>query len=380
MRIPVLVASIAAVATLPALAQEPSAPLPAPPIQSIHALGFGPEGTLFVGDGEAGAVLAIETGDTTPITYGARFQVADIETRIAAAIGARAHEVMLHDVAVNPSSGAIWLAVSRGRGRWASHWSLPNDIERATILVRLDADGSPREQTLRGAKWTRTELPNPIDPAKLHGWKQGVSMRAESITEMLFDQGVLWIAGLSNEEFAAAMWKVPYPFVGTAGTTTIEIFHGAHGEWETQAPIRTFVPWRDGDREHFLAAYLCTPLVVLERASLAAGGHVKGRTIAEFGSGNYPLDMVLLRHAGREKLLIANSNLPLLLVDGEALASFEGEITAEPKSYTAGVPFEFRSGVGIQQLEVLDAERVVMVQRLPGGTLDLYARNFTHMF
>lgn len=358
---------------------EVAAP-PPPPIASIHALAFGPGGVLFVGDGEAGAILAIETGDVTPLAYPPQFAVADVETRIAAAIGVRASEVMLHDLAVNPTSGAIWLAVSRGRGRWASRWDLPNDLERATILVRLDADGTARQVEVANLPWTRSVLPNPIEPGKLHQWKQGLSMRTESITEISYEDGRLWIAGLSNEEFASALWKLPYPFGPAAATTTVEIFHGAHGEWETQSPIRTFVPWRSGGKDQLLAAYLCTPLVIFDREQLVGGFHVKGRTVAEFGSGNYPLDMVLLRHDGREKLLIANSNLPLLMVDGAELAAFDGEITAKPTEYVAGVPFEFRAGVGIQQLEILDQERVVMVQRLPGGTLDLYARNFTHMF
>ena len=42
---------------------------------------------------------------------------------------------------------------------------------------------------------------------------------------------------------------------------------------------------------------------------LKDGGHVKGRTIGELGSGNYPLDMVVYQKNGRDRLLIANSNL-----------------------------------------------------------------------
>ncbi|MEO1367463.1 MAG: hypothetical protein AAFX50_09820, partial [Acidobacteriota bacterium] len=178
------------------------------------------------------------------------------------------------------------------------------------------------------------------------------------------------VAGLSNEEFASTLWQLDWPFE-TAAKTTVEIYHGAHGEWETHAPIRAFVPYRFGDEQHLLAAYLCTPLVTFETAGLADGAHVKGRTVAEFGSGNYPLDMIVYKKGEDERLLIANSNLPLMIVDPDDIASFEGEITTEVEGYVAGVPYEIRSGAGVQQLDLLDEQRIVALQRLPGGTLDL---------
>ena len=39
------------------------------------------------------------------------------------------------------------------------------------------------------------------------------------------------------------MWKVAYPFAGAVSVTTIENYHGAHGKYETEAPVRTFVPY-----------------------------------------------------------------------------------------------------------------------------------------
>jgi hypothetical protein len=124
-------------------------------------------------------------------------------------------------------------------------------------------------------------------------------------------------------------------------------------------------------KSHLLAAYLCTPLVTFPVDALKDGQHVRGRTIGEFGSGNYPLDMVLVQNEGRDKLVIANSNLPLMVVDPRDVEAFEGELTAKPSSYTAGVRFESRSGTGIQQLDNLGASHVVVLQRLMSGRLDL---------
>jgi hypothetical protein len=60
-----------------------------------------------------------------------------------------------------------------------------------------------------------------------------------------------------------------------------------------------------------------------------------------------------------------------MIVDPENVAKFEGSITEEVEGYVTGVPYEIRSGTGIQQIDNLNAEYVVALQRLPGGTLDL---------
>ena len=111
--------------------------------------------------------------------------------------------------------------------------------------------------------------------------------------------------------------------------------------------------------------------MTFKTADLADGEHVKGRTLGEFGSGNYPLDMVVYENAGEERLLIANSNLPLMIVKPDDIAGWKDEITVEPEDYVAGLPYEVRSGAGIQQLDRLNASNLIALQRLPGGTLAL---------
>ena len=67
-------------------------------------------------------------------------------------------------------------------------------------------------------------------------------------------------------------------------------YHVSHGQWETAAPIRTFVPYQGG--ASILASYTCTPLVHFPLADLQPGSHATGRTVAELGAGNQPLDIV----------------------------------------------------------------------------------------
>ncbi len=342
-----------------------------PGIQSMSVLTFAADGTLFVGDSKAATIWALDLGERPTHTPSERLVVTDIETKIAALLGTRASEVLIHDLATDPVSADVYLAVSRGRSTWDNRWQLPNDLTDATLLIRVDAAGQLEAVELSAVTWTSGRLPNPVAPDKQHRWKQGTSLRVDTITDIAIQNATVYVSGLSNEEFASTLWKLPYPFDGQATASTLEIFHGAHGEYETHAPIRTFLPYRLEGRDHLLAAYLCTPLVTFESASLAAGAHVKGRTVAEFGSGNYPLDMVVYRNQGVEKIAIANSNLPLMLVDPRDIEAYEGSITRETPGYTEGVRYEIRSGNGIQQLDRYGDEMLVALQRLPGGTLDL---------
>ncbi len=344
----------------------------APEIRSMSALTFGPEGILFVGDGKSGAVFALELSDRTPRELKEPKEVPDVEGKLAALLGATPADVLVHDLAVNPISKNIYLAVSRGRAGLGSRWSLPNDAADASVLVRVDPEGRMAVVDLAGVRHTRAALPNPVDAARKHHWKEGVSARTESITDLAFADGKLWVAGLSNEEFAATFWQVAYPF-GAVAATTVENYHAAHGKYETESPVRAFLPYPLQGKTHLLAAYLCTPLVTFPAQALQDRKHVRGRTIGEFGSGNYPLDMVLVKKAGRDKLVIANSNLPLMVVDPQDVEAYEGELVSRTSTYTAGVRFESRSGTGIQQLDNLGADHVVVLQRLMSGRLDLAA-------
>ena len=342
-----------------------------PAIQSMSALTFGPDSVLFIGDSKAGAIFAIDLGDSTPREENEAVAVSDIEARIGALLGTGAGNIMIHDMAVNPISQNVYLAVSRGRGKWVNRWKLPNDVADADMLLQVTPDGKISVVSLKKVLYSRADLPNPVDKSKTHMWKDGISLRVDTITDMTHDGETLYVAGLSNEEFASTMWRVQYPFQEEVTTTTLEIFHGAHGEYETHAPIRAFVPYTLKEQSHLLAAYLCTPLVTFPTDDLEDGQHIKGRTVAEFGSGNYPLDMLVYQKDGEDRLLIANSNLPFMIVNPKDVADFEGAITTEVEGYVSGVSYEIRSGSGVQQMDRLNADYILALQRLPGGTLDM---------
>ncbi len=340
--------------------------------RSISVLIFAPDGTLFLGDSLGGAVFAVETSGE-PAGKPEPIQVPDIESKIAARLGAEPSEVLIHDLAVHPITHQIFLSVSRGRAGWDSMWKLPNHVADADLLLTVDRQGAIEEFSLEDVRFARIELPNPVAADKQHPFMEDLSLRTDTITDMAYTEGTLFVAGLSNEEFASALWRVPLPFEDGARATTLEIYHGAHGAYETHAPIRTFVPYELEGEKQILAAYLCTPLSLFKVKDLETKGHLKGRTIAEFGSGNYPLDMVVVEGEESDRVFIANSNLPLIILDTADIAAFDGEIIERPSEYSAGVKHLKRSGTGIQQLDLLANEYLVTLQRMPSGTLDLGA-------
>lgn len=359
------------VAVLPTIPPPVAAQEPAPRILSMSALAFGPAGTLFIGDGKAGAVHALEiTVPEGAEPHQGEVEVLQVDRRIAALLGTRTEDIMVHDLAVDPRDGRAYLAVSRGAAAWDDIWLLPNDVADADLLVRVDPDGTVSEVPIERLGITSARLPNPVAD-KPHVWKEGISQRAETITDLAWNDGTLFVAGLSNEEFASTLWRIPFPFDEDVAGTTLEIFHGAHGKWETASPIRAFVPYTVAGKQHLLAAYLCTPLVAFPTEGLADGEHVRGRTLAEFGSGNFPLDMVPYRKNGEDRIAIANSNLPLLIVKASDLDAFEGEITEEVEGYVGGVPAEYRAGNGIVQMDSLNEDHLLVMVRHPSGKLDL---------
>ena len=353
-------------------AEAPGAPNP-PPITAMSALEFSPDGILFVGDARAGAIFALDLGPRTKPAETPAVQLPDLETQIAALIGTRADDVVVHDLAVDPVSLDVFLAVSRNRGKWRSSWSLPNDLGDASELVRVDAKGDLHGVELAGVPWTRALLPKPVAPGKKHEWKE-TETRTEAITDLAWDDGTLWVAGLSNEEFSSAIWRLAYPFSDKpTGITTVENYHVAHEKWETEAPIRALTPLTLDGRKYLVAAYLCTPLVLFETAALVDGAHVKGRTVAEFGSGNYPLDLELVKTGRGDRLYLANHNLPMLIIDPKDLVGAKA-LTEPSPDYTSGIPAEYRAGTSLQQLDRRGEQQLVMVRRTPGGSLALEMR------
>lgn len=127
-------------------------------------------------------------------------------------------------------------------------------------------------------------------------------------------------------------------------------------------------------KKYLVASYTCTPLVLFPLDELKPGTHVKGRTVAEFGAGNSPIDMVTMKKDGNSYLFMANSNRPVMRVSYQNMAAYQGTLTEPIKeSYgTAGVSFVNLPTVNVLQMDKLDEGQVVVLQRRANGDLDLW--------
>ena len=342
-----VVAIIAAVATqLMAFGAE---------LQSASALAFGPAGILFVGDSLAGAVIAIDTRDTTLAAASGEIEIAGIDGRVAELLGTDASHILINDVKVNPVSKNVYLAVSRGRGADAS-----------PVILRLDGAGKMTELELKDTVSSIARLPNPpVSNAKA----ESRNPRLETITQLAYVDGNVIVAGLSNEEFSSNLRVIPFPFRAVNSGTSIEIYHGSHGDYETQAPVRTFIPWKIGSERYIVAAFTCTPLVLIRMNDLKPGAKVTGTTIAELGMGNRPLDMIAYRKDDHDFILLANSYRGVMKLPAENLDRYT-PITEQEQ--IAGVPYKRISALrGVWRLTRLDAARALVLADGEGGSLDL---------
>jgi hypothetical protein len=345
-----------------AIGAEPSASLKkgTPDLKSAGPLAFGPEGILFIGDTKGAALFAIDTGDRAPAADKHAVEVKDLAGKVAAMLGTNARQIAINDMAVNPISGNIYLSVARGRGPDA----LP-------ALVRINAEGKPEEVSLENVSFAKAEIPNAPDP---NAKQRGQSLRNESITDIAFADGRVFIAGLSNEEFSSRLIAIPYPFSSDGfDGASIEIYHGAHGQFETKSPIRTFVTYRIQNQPYMLAAYTCTPLVKLPVADLKAGAHVKGTTIAELGNRNKPLDMIVYQKDGKDYLLMTNNSRGVMKIPTEGADSAAGITEHVTGGGKKGLGYDTIASLkGVVQMDQLDPRHaVVLVQADPNSSIDL---------
>ncbi len=329
-----------------------------PEIKSVSSLTFGPEGVLFIGDSKGAMIFAIDTKDSRRNTQAGTADIQNIDQKVAAALGTTPENITITDMAVNPLSKKVYLSVQSSDG--------------TPVLLRLE-NGKLQSVPLKDISYSSLALNNvPAEDAKD---QRGRPMRVAAISDIGYADGKLMISGISNQEFASTFRSIPYPFVNKQDQSSLEIYHAAHGRYETNAPIRTFTTSTINGKNYLVASYTCTPLVIFALDDLKPGTHVKGRTVAEMGNGNTPVDMLTLSNGGEKYLLMGNSNRPAAKLKYKDIESFQGSLTEKAASTYAGVPFEVSARKNVLQMDKLDDSRIVLVQKSAGGGTDLLTIN-----
>jgi hypothetical protein len=349
-----------------------------PALVSTGAVTFGPESILFVADSAAATIFAIdvaEDADRAPAP-GGPVELPDLDTRVASLLGVGRDAVRIRDLAVHPSTQAVYLSVMRGFGDAAvpvlvrvagdaiSEVDL-TDVPYAQVSIDdAPADDDERQDVVLDRRDEESEV------REYNGITLSLTrrkLRHATITDLAWVDGVLLVAGASNEEFVSTLRQIPFPFGDGAQSSSLEIFHVSHGKYETASPIRTFIPF-DGNTS-VLASYTCTPVVHFPLADLRPGEQAQGRTVAELGAMNQPLDMVAYERDGAEYLLVSNTRHPLLKIPTSTIAGQQALTTpTEP----VGVPREELGQAGVSLMANLGPQHVLMLQRDGDGGLGLH--------
>ncbi len=371
----VAVLSLATAGT-PTAAQSTAMTGVTPQFEHIGKLAFGPDGVIFAADGQDVSITALQLAEQMAGGVPGTKDVPAVDQMIAGLLGIDAGNLLITDMVVDPKTSNTYISVMRGMGAGA----MP-------VLLRVDGAGEIDVISFDGVRYTRIGVPNPpppetplvlsngrevpvsnypdtVDPQGLFG--------VQTITHMAFVDGRLYVAGLSNEEFASKMRVIPYPFRTVDQGTSVEIYHGSHGQMETFSPVFTFVPYEIDGEPSIVASYLCTPLVTFPLAALEAGSKIQGRTIAEFGNRNRPIDMIVYEKDGQDYILLSNNQRGVMKVPTEPFAK-AAPIT-EPVPDTGGVPFEtIASMQGVRQLDLLNSSQAMLLVDAAGGGLNLEA-------
>jgi hypothetical protein len=319
-------------------------------LKSAGPIAFAPEGVLLVGDPAAAAIYAIDTGDRTAADKTKdRPRVEGVDEKVASLLGTEKGQVLIKDLAVNPLSGNTYLSVARGRGPTAP-----------AVLLRVTPAGKLSELSLKDVKSAKAEIPN----AK-------ASTRGEqvAITHIGYLKGRVYIAGLSNEEFSSRLRSIPLPFNKADEGTSVKIYHGAHGQYETKSPVRVFTTYQIGGEDHILAAYQCTPLVKMPVSQLKPGEKISATTVAELGNRNRPLSMIVYQKDGKDYVLLANNARGLMKIKLEGVDKIEG-ITNPVRGGkgTAGLTYDTIKGMnGVQKLDAYGKDNAVVLINREGN-------------
>lgn len=235
-------------------------------LKSISSLTFATDGVLLIADPSSQSVFAVDTKDTGPLALPPK--VADVTGTIAPGLGTTAENLTVKDLAINPASGKVYLAVQRRP-------------DNATLVLTVDGAGKVEPLVTDTLTWASVTLPG------------GTASKVTNITDVAFDGDRIFATGTCNEEFASRIFSVPVPLKhgSTANVISAETYHVAHRRWETKAPIQSFIPYEAGGAKYVVGAFACTPVAKFRVDDISSGAQVKGVSMVELGSGNRPLDL-----------------------------------------------------------------------------------------
>ena len=322
-------------------------------IKSISRLAAGPENVLFVADWKSARVHAITLPGAAQKPAGTAFNILDLEDLLSRQVGGA--KVTVEDMVVRPGTAEVYIAVSYGAAK-------------TPALIVVTSDHRARRVNLKAAKSTSIALRDA--PTSNYKFWRETPERSFTVTDMKWRDGELFIAGLSNQDFASTLRRIKYPFDSQQSVTSVEIYHTGHNLIETRAPIRAMSFATLGGKPYLVAAYTCTPIVLIPLDELKDGAHIRGKTIAELGYGNTPADLIAYTKTDQGKtedfLMLVNFERGSSIIpvsELEAASARPGIETLVPFGQIVGLDVVPAPLVGTMRLDNLDEQSFILVRR-----------------
>jgi len=112
--------------------------------------------------------------------------------------------------------------------------------------------------------------------------------------------------------------------------------------------------------------------VQIPLTDLKPGAKVKGKTIAELGNMNKPLDMIVYQKDGKDFLLLANSSRGVMKINTDNIEGTESITTPVTGGGKKGLAYETIAGwKGVEQLDRFDNKNALVLRKVEGGALTL---------
>lgn len=323
-------------------------------LQSAGPLAFGPDGILLIGDTKAATLYAVQTGDKSGQPSAAQYEIPNFPAVLAKKLGVDATTVQINDLAVNPASGNLYIAVK---------------VAGKSQIVRLTTAGEMAPLSLDNVPFSKAVLPNPPEDKTTGNPPRQRNNRDSSITDIAWVDGQVIISGMSNAQASSTVRSLSFPFSDASDGANLEIYHAAHGKSENFSAVRTFVPFNINGEATVLAGFVCTPLVKFPVAELTGHDKIKGTTVAELGNMNVPLDMIAYKQNGKDFLLLANNARGVMKISTENIDRKDGLTEPVRNGGVAGQTYETIAALqGTVQLDRLNDTHAIVLQTTDAGT------------
>lgn len=326
-------------------------------LRSAGPLAMTDSGELLVGDPMAAVIYAIDLEEKEAAKSKSAPKIDNLHAQLAKQLGAEAAEIQIGDLATHQPSGNTYLSVSAGDEHH---------------LVRISPAGEISKLNLDKVLHAKKSLPNPPADEVSGEGRRRRNLRSESITDLAFSEGKVLVSGLSATASPSSVMEIPFPFSEETILTNVEIFHAAHGRVEDDPAIRTFVTLSINGEPNVLAGFTCTPLVAFPIDKLGQKETVRGKTLAELGNRNRPLDMIAYQQNGEDFLLISNSARGLMKVSMADVENNPGLSEPVRGGGAAGQPYETVASVeGVVQMDRYDEDRAIVITQTGDGASQL---------